>query len=72
MDSKDSILGRLAVLSIANEGRGLDTGQGMVQKLYALGDREGGDLVKSILKDEENHVRVGLEWFERLSELGAP
>lgn len=44
----------------------------MVQKLYALGDREGGDLVKSILKDEENHVRVGLEWFERLSDLGTP
>ncbi|CAD8202038.1 unnamed protein product [Paramecium pentaurelia] len=60
----DSLLGRIAVLSIVNEGRGMDTGLNLIQKLD--GDNKYEKVIKKIVQEESNHVRIGLKWFELL------
>ncbi|CAK60121.1 unnamed protein product (macronuclear) [Paramecium tetraurelia] len=60
----NSLLGRLAVLSIVNEGRGMDTGLNLIQKLE--GDKNYEKVIKKIVQEESNHVKIGLKWFELL------
>ncbi|CAD8114858.1 unnamed protein product [Paramecium sonneborni] len=66
MLTMDSLLGRLAILSIVNEGRGMDTGLNLISKLE--GDIRYEKVIKKIVKEESNHVRIGLKWFERLND----
>ncbi|KAM3133251.1 hypothetical protein pb186bvf_014679 [Paramecium bursaria] len=67
LQSQDSVQGRLAVLSIVNEGRGMDTGEGIVQRLLKFQNKVMGKVVKKIVDDETRHVEIGLKWFERLT-----
>lgn len=57
------VLVRMAIVPRGLEARGLDVTPGMIQKLEALGDRKGADILRRILADEIGHVAVGSKWF---------
>lgn len=62
-DTADDILARLAVVPRCMEARGLDVTPAMIDKLKALGDRDGVAILTRIYQDEIGHVERGSYWF---------
>jgi len=60
--AKDS-LGRLAVVPMVLEARGLDVTPGTIERFAAAGDLTTAAILRRILSDEERHVSAGSRWF---------
>ena len=59
---------RMALVPRTLEARGLDVTPPMIQKLRAIGDKRGVEILKILLRDEIGHVAVGTRWFRYLCE----
>ncbi|MGC9386875.1 MAG: ferritin-like domain-containing protein [Hydrogenovibrio sp.] len=57
---------RMALVPRTLEARGLDVTPPMIQKLRAVGDKRGVEILKILLRDEIGHVEVGTRWFRFL------
>lgn len=57
---------RMALVPRTLEARGLDVTPPMLQKLRAIGDKRGVEILKILLRDEIGHVEVGTRWFRYL------
>lgn len=60
---------RMALVPRTLEARGLDVTPAMIQKLRAIGDKRGVEILKILLRDEIGHVEVGSRWFRYLCDL---
>ena len=60
------LLGRLAVVPLVLEARGLDVTPEMAARLERAGDGESAAILHRIYRDEIGHVAFGVRWFERL------
>ncbi|XP_077251151.1 diiron containing four-helix bundle family ferritin protein, putative (Protein of unknown function DUF455) [Tasmannia lanceolata] len=58
-----SVAGRLAVIPLVQEARGLDAGPRLVKKLVGFGDHRTSNIVAKIADEEVAHVAVGVFWF---------
>jgi uncharacterized ferritin-like protein (DUF455 family) len=58
------VLGRLAVVPLALEARGLDVTPEMIGRLERVGDPQSADLLRRIYRDEIGHVATGVRWFD--------
>ncbi|XP_010522141.1 PREDICTED: uncharacterized protein LOC104800864 [Tarenaya hassleriana] len=61
--SSDNVAGRLAVIPLVQEARGLDAGPRLVKRLMGFGDHRTSKIVAKIADEEVAHVAVGLHWF---------
>lgn len=61
-----SLAGRLAVVPIMQEARGLDAGPRLAAKLQGRGDNRSAAVVARISEEELAHVAVGVAWFRHL------
>ena len=60
------LLGRLAVVPLVLEARGLDVTPTMILRLERAGDSDSAAILRIILRDEIGHVAVGVRWFRFL------
>lgn len=66
-DTANDVLSRLAVVPRCMEARGLDVTPAMIEKLRALGDKDGVKILTRIYQDEIGHVERGSYWFNTLA-----
>ncbi len=52
MNTKDDFIGRLVVVPLVQEARGLDAGPRLIQKLKSEGDTISAGVVDVIVRDE--------------------
>ena len=64
----DDLLGRLAIVPLVLEARGLDVTPPMISKLRKVEDHASADILEVIHNDEITHVAVGQRWFQYLCE----
>lgn len=64
-DTADDILARLVIIPRCMEARGLDVTPGMIEKIRALKDDAGVQILTRILEDEQQHVLFGSYWFKQ-------
>jgi uncharacterized ferritin-like protein (DUF455 family) len=71
-DTRDHVGGRLAVVPMVLEARGLDITPTTIERVAAAGDERGVRILQRILDDEIRHVRFGTihftDYAERLGE----
>jgi len=68
-ETKHSITERLVMLSLFSEARALDSKDRLAHKLSQWNkDCLSSELVKKIIEDEVNHVRLGVRWFKHFCE----
>lgn len=65
-DTRDDLLGRLAIVPLVLEARGLDVTPKMIEKFEAAGDDKSAKLLAIIFEDEKTHVLAGTRWFHHL------
>ncbi|GAA3872396.1 ferritin-like domain-containing protein [Celeribacter arenosi] len=65
-DTAGDIMGRLAVVPMVLEARGLDVTPGMIRLFEQAKDRETVDALKVIYAEEVAHVAYGAKWFNFL------
>ena len=58
-----SLIARMALVPRLLEARGLDVSPGIRDKLLAVGDHAGAQVLQRILDDEIGHVAIGNRWF---------
>lgn len=63
MQTKHSIMVRMAVIPRGMEARGLDVTPVIIKKLSAAGDSRAIEILEVILRDEIGHVEIGTRWF---------
>lgn len=56
--------GRLAVVPMVLEARGLDVTPVTIERFEAAGDEASARILRRILRDEVRHVAAGTRWFE--------
>ena len=61
-------LGRLAVVPMVLEARGLDVTPDTVARFAAAGDHRSADILTRIYQDEIRHVGAGTRWFKKACE----
>jgi uncharacterized ferritin-like protein (DUF455 family) len=66
--TKDSLLGRIALLPLVQEARALDSEARLAHKLESMGDRISADMVRQICAEEVGHVAMGHKYFSLLVE----
>ena len=59
----DDLPGRLAIINLTHEAKGLDTYQKTRQKLQRAGDMLSIDILDANFKEEVGHVAAGVRWF---------
>ena len=64
--TKDDILGRLAVVPMVLEARGLDVTPGMIEMFKKVSDAETVAALETIYAEEVGHVAYGSKWFHFL------
>ncbi len=62
-DTRDDLLGRLAVVPMVLEARGLDVTPGMIELFEKAGVTQAVDALKVIYSEEVAHVAYGSKWF---------
>ena len=62
-DTKDDLLGRLAVVPMVLEARGLDVTPGMIDIFAKANATQAVDALKVIYSEEVAHVAYGSKWF---------
>lgn len=65
-DTADDLLGRLAVVPMVLEARGLDVSPGMIALFRAAGDSGALAALETIYAEEVAHVAYGSKWFNFL------
>jgi uncharacterized ferritin-like protein (DUF455 family) len=65
-DTVGDILGRLAVVPMVLEARGLDVTPGMIEIFTKAGDAGAVDALQTIYAEEVGHVAYGSKWFNFL------
>jgi uncharacterized ferritin-like protein (DUF455 family) len=65
-DTVDDILGRLAVVPMVLEARGLDVTPGMIEVFERAAEVEAVAALKTIYAEEVGHVAYGSKWFNFL------
>ena len=65
-DTRNDLLGRLAIVPLVLEARGLDVTPKMIEKFEAAGDDKSAKLLAIIYEDEKTHVLAGTRWFHHL------
>jgi uncharacterized ferritin-like protein (DUF455 family) len=69
----DDLLGRLAVVPLVLEARGLDVTPAMIGRLERAGDAKSAAVLHRIYADEIAHVAAGRRWFDwACAERGLP
>ncbi len=66
VDTKDDILGRLAVVPMVLEARGLDVTPGMIGIFKKAGANSAVAALETIYAEEVGHVAYGSKWFHFL------
>ena len=73
LETRHDVAARLAVVPMVLEARGLDVTPATRDRVLALGDARGGQVLQRILDDEIRHVAVGTRHFVALCRsLGKP
>ncbi|XP_063781690.1 uncharacterized protein LOC134931848 isoform X2 [Pseudophryne corroboree] len=62
-DTAHDLLGRLAIVHMVHEARGLDVHPQTLQRFLAQGDEGSARILEVIYTDEITHVAAGLKWF---------
>ncbi|XP_053321550.1 uncharacterized protein HI_0077-like [Spea bombifrons] len=62
-DTAHDLLGRLAIVHMVHEARGLDVHPQTLQRFLAQGDESSVKVLEVIYTDEITHVAAGLKWF---------
>lgn len=65
-DTADDLMGRLAVVPMVLEARGLDVTPGMIAVFRKAGDQRAVDALETIYAEEVGHVAYGSKWFHFL------
>lgn len=65
-DTKDDLLGRLAVVPMVLEARGLDVTPGMIEVFRKAGVTDAVTALETIYGEEVAHVAYGSKWFHFL------
>ena len=65
-DTKDDLMGRLAVVPMVLEARGLDVTPGMIEVFRKAGDADTLAALETIYAEEVGHVAYGAKWFNFL------
>lgn len=65
-DTADDLLGRLAVVPMVLEARGLDVTPGMIEIFLNAGDTAATHALRTIYAEEVGHVAYGVKWFNWL------
>ncbi len=65
-DTAEDFMGRLAVVPMVLEARGLDVTPGMIEIFERAGDTKSVDAMKVIYAEEVGHVAYGSKWFHFL------
>lgn len=65
-DTADDLMGRLAVVPMVLEARGLDVTPGMIDIFRKAGDAQAVDALEVIYGEEVGHVAYGSKWFHFL------
>ena len=63
-DTVDDLPGRLAVVPMVLEARGLDVTPATVERFEAQGDSASARILQRIFTDEIRHVLAGTTWFQ--------
>jgi uncharacterized ferritin-like protein (DUF455 family) len=66
MQTRHSPLHRMALVPRVLEARGLDVTPDMIRRFEAVQDQASADVLRTILRDEIGHVRVGTRWYHYL------
>jgi uncharacterized ferritin-like protein (DUF455 family) len=67
--TRNNFAGRLAVVPMVLEARGLDVTPAMIARFGKLQDEASVNVLKIILKDEIGHVAIGNHWFRRYCDI---
>lgn len=65
-DTADDLMGRLAVVPMVLEARGLDVTPGMIKVFRNAGDSQAVVALETIYAEEVHHVAYGSKWFHFL------
>ena len=65
-DTADDFMGRLAVVPMVLEARGLDVTPGMIKLFQQAKDKQAVDALNVIYAEEVHHVAYGSKWFHFL------
>ena len=65
-DTAEDLMGRLAVVPMVLEARGLDVTPGMIDIFQKAGDTAAVDAMQVIYAEEVHHVAYGSKWFHFL------
>jgi len=65
-DTKDDFMGRLAVVPMVLEARGLDVTPGMIEIFRKAGETKAVEALETIYAEEVAHVAYGSKWFHFL------
>jgi uncharacterized ferritin-like protein (DUF455 family) len=65
-DTADDFMGRLAIVPMVLEARGLDVTPGMIQQFKSLKDTKTVEALEIIYAEEVGHVAYGSKWFHFL------
>lgn len=65
-DTADDLMGRLAVVPMVLEARGLDVTPGMIDLFAAAGEDTAVEALRVIYAEEVHHVAYGSKWFHFL------
>lgn len=63
-ETKDDLLGRLAIAPLVLEARGLDVTPALLAKFTAAEDSQSAEILEIIMHDEVGHVATGKRWFD--------
>lgn len=66
-NTSTDVCARLAVAHTVLEARGLDVTPAMIERLDRFEDHSSADILRTILAEEVRHVRLGLQWFDRIA-----
>ena len=66
--TRHDISARLAIVPMVLEARGLDVTPHMIESFEKKNDQNTVDILKVILEEEVNHVRIGRVWFQHFCE----
>jgi len=65
-DTRNDLLGRLAIVPLVLEARGLDVTPAMMEKFARAKDQKSVTMLSVIFEDEKTHVAAGSRWFDYL------
>jgi uncharacterized ferritin-like protein (DUF455 family) len=61
--TKDDPIARIAAIQLIQEPRALDSGDRLINKFDAYGDKKSAEIMKIICDEEIGHVKIGMDWF---------